>query len=499
MHDDTPAAFPEIPQTLSEATVARRAKPKRKFVATKADDAGASEAPVRAAAITPPKQKTFVLDTNVLLHTALSLESFDDNHVVLPMAVLEELDRFKSQSTELGRNARQVIRRIDALRAKGSLARGVPVAKGGTLRVLVTPIINKIGLEEDTADNAIIRLAYALLQQGEEVIFVSKDINARVKADALGIRSEDFEREKVNIDELFTGYTEMTVPRALIEQIYAGEEIDTKKLQGYPNMFFDLVAADDPNMRAIARVRPDGKVVEINRRIDNVFNIQAHNREQRMALELLMDPTVSIVTLVGQAGTGKTLLALAAGLQHVLHEHTYDRILVSRPIVPLGKDIGYLPGAKEEKLSHWMEPIFDNLAYLLRQPANMPQQSANPQKKGYKISPQDRIQQLMDNDVIELEALTYIRGRSISRQYMIIDEAQNLTPHEVKTVVSRAGEGTKVILTGDPYQIDNPYLDADSNGLAYAAERMKNLAMHGHVTLHTSERSDLAAAAAKYL
>jgi len=373
----------------------------------------------------------------------------------------------------------------------------VPIAEGGTLRVLVTPPVVKSGLEEDTADNAIIRLAYALLQAGERVIFVSKDINARVKADALGIESEDFEREKVNFDELFTGYAESVVPREIIDRIYSGEALDTARLQGYPNMFFELVAEEDDAVRALARVRPDNKVVEIDRHIDTVFGIQARNREQRMALELLLDPRVSIVTLVGQAGTGKTLLALAAGLHHVLHEHTYDRILVSRPIIPLGKDIGYLPGPKEEKLSHWMEPIFDNLAYLLRQPlASVP---APMQKKGHKVSPQDRIQQLMDNDVLELEALTYIRGRSISRQYIIVDEAQNLTPHEVKTVVSRAGEGTKVILTGDAYQIDNPYLDASSNGLTYAAERLKELGVHGHVTLRCSERSDLAAVAAQYL
>jgi len=445
----------------------------------------------------PASKKTFVLDTNVLLHSALALESFVDNHVVLPMAVLEELDNFKTQSTELGRNARQVIRRLDKLRSQGSLARGVPVAEGGSLRVLVTPQVDKAGLEEDTPDNAIIRLAYALLQAGERVIFVTKDINARVKADALGIESEDFEREKVNFDELFTGYAEAVVPRELIDRIYAGEALETAKLQGYPNMFFELIAAEDDSVRALARVRPDGKVVEIDRRIDNVFGIQARNREQRMVLELLLDPRVSIVTLVGQAGTGKTLLALAAGLHLVLHEHTYDRILVSRPIVPLGKDIGYLPGPKEEKLAHWMEPIFDNLAYMLRQPQNAV--PAPIQKKGHKVSPQDRIQQLMYDDILELEALTYIRGRSISRQYMIIDEAQNLTPHEVKTVVSRAGDGTKVILTGDAYQIDNPYLDASSNGLTYAAERLKELSIHGHVTLKTSERSDLAAVAAKFL
>ncbi len=445
----------------------------------------------------PTARKTFVLDTNVLLHSALALESFTDNHVVLPMAVLEELDTFKTQSTELGRNSRQVIRRLDTLRAQGSLARGVPVAEGGTLRVLVTPRVEKSGLEDDTPDNAIIRLAYALLQAGERVIFVTKDINARVKADAIGIESQDFEREKVNFDELFTGYAETVVPRELIERIYAGEALETARLQGYPNMFFELIAAEDDQMHALARVRPDGKVVEIDRRIDNVFGVQARNREQRMALELLMDPRVSLVTLVGQAGTGKTLLALAAGLHLVLHEHVYDRILVSRPIIPFGKDIGYLPGAKEEKLSHWMEPIFDNLAWLLRQPSNAV--PAPLPKKGHKVSSRDRIEQLLDNDVLELEALTYIRGRSISRQFMIIDEAQNLTPHEIKTVISRAGEGTKVILTGDAYQIDNPYLDASSNGLTYAAERLKELTMHGHVTLRTSERSVLAAVAAQYL
>jgi len=263
-------------------------------------------------------------------------------------------------------------------------------------------------------------------------------------------------------------------------------------------MFLHLTAIGQNDLKAIARVFPDGTLAEINLAIDTVYGIQSRNIEQRMALELLMDPDVSIVTLVGQAGTGKTLLALAAGLHLVQREHLYDRILVSRPIVPLGKDIGYLPGDKEEKLSHWMEPIFDNLDYLLRrtQPDQPP---AGAKKQPRLLTPQERIAQLLDNDTLELEALTYIRGRSISKQYIIIDEAQNLTPHEVKTVVSRAGEGTKVVLTGDPYQIDNPYLDASSNGLTYAAERLKELPLHGHVTLHQSERSLLAAAAAKYL
>lgn len=442
--------------------------------------------------------KTFVLDTNVLLHSPVALAVFDDNHVVLPMAVLEELDKFKTQSSELGRNARESIRKLDALCQNGKLAEGVKLPGGGTLRVLATPEIEKAGLEEHTPDNALIRLAYWLGRQGERVIIVSMDINVRVKANAVGLDAEDFEHEKVNFDELYSGYLETTAPLSVIKRLYDGQVLASAPDKYHPNMFLHLTATGKSDLKVIARVFPDGTLSEINLAIDTVYGIQSRNIEQRMALELLMDPAVSIVTLVGQAGTGKTLLALAAGLHLVQRERLYDRILVSRPIVPLGKDIGYLPGDKEEKLSHWMEPIFDNLEYLLRktQPDQPP---AGAKKRPRLLTPQERITQLLDSDTLELEALTYIRGRSISRQYMIVDEAQNLTPHEVKTVVSRAGEGTKVILTGDPYQIDNPYLDASSNGLTYAAERLKELPLHGHVTLRQSERSQLAAAAAKYL
>ncbi len=442
--------------------------------------------------------KTFVLDTNVLLHSPVALDVFDDNQVVLPMVVLEELDKFKTQSSELGRNARESIRKLDTLRQGGKLSKGVALPKGGTLRVLATPSVEKAGLEEDTPDNQLILLAYHLLRQGERVIIVSMDINVRVKANAVGLDAEDFEHEKVNFDELYRGYTDAVVPQDVIARLYDGQVLSSVPVKAFPNMFLQLSAAENPEIQAIARVFPDRTLAEINLAIDTVYGIQSRNVEQRMALELLMDPTVSIVTLVGQAGTGKTLLAIAAGLHLVLHEHLYDRILVSRPIVPLGKDIGYLPGDKEEKLSHWMEPIFDNLEYILRkhQPDQPP---AGAKKQPRQLTPQDRINQLLDNDTLELEALTYIRGRSISKQFIIIDEAQNLTPHEVKTVVSRAGEGSKVILTGDPYQIDNPYLDASSNGLTYAAERLKELPLHGHVTLQRSERSLLAAAAAKFL
>ncbi|MDA3925872.1 MAG: PhoH family protein [Kiritimatiellae bacterium] len=444
-----------------------------------------------------PKTKTFVMDTNVLLHSPVALDVFDDNHIVLAIDVLEELDNFKTQSSELGRNARESIRKLDALCAEGNLSKGVRLPCGGTLRVLVSPTDETLGLTVNNADNSIIRLASRLGSEGERVIIVSMDINVRVKANALGLDAEDFEHEKVNFDELYSGLSSLVVTNEMIDRIYDGQVLESVPTDYFPNMFLELKSDTDDDHHAIARVFPNGSLAEINLKTNVIYGIEARNIEQRIAFELLMDPEVSLVTLVGQAGTGKTLLAIAAGLELVQHGHQYDRILVSRPIVPLGKDIGYLPGSKEEKLSHWMEPIFDNLDYIFRtHPATTPQGAKKPIKQS---TPQARISHLMQTNVLELEALTYIRGRSISNQFIIIDEAQNLTPHEVKTVISRAGEGSKVILTGDPYQIDNPYLDASSNGLTYVAERLKELPIHGHVTLRQSERSLLAATAAEQL
>ncbi len=442
--------------------------------------------------------KTFVLDTNVLLHNADSIEAFADNRVVLPMAVIEELDKFKTHNDELGRNARQVIRRLDALRAQGNLRDGVPLSNGGCLQIRSSVLNDAEGmLQDNIPDNLILRLAYELMSDSGDVIFVSKDINARLKADALGLQAMDFEKEKVNFDELFSGYSEVDVPLSKINGFFKNRVYKNTDLGRYPNEFIMMRERTNRHRphTALARVLEPGTLIHLASEQDHVWNIQARNREQRMAMELLMDPNVQIVTLVGQAGTGKTLLALAAALHSVLKSHRYDRILVSRPIIPMGKDIGYLPGAKEEKLSHWMQPIFDNLTYLLNEG---PEHSASGKKK-VKLSPRDRIDALLNNNTVVLEALTYIRGRSIPGQYVIVDEAQNLTPHEVKTIVSRAGEHTKMVLTGDPYQIDNPYLDASSNGLTYATERLKELGLHGHMTLKTSERSSLAAAAAEYL
>ncbi len=435
--------------------------------------------------------KYFVLDTNVLLHNSESIGSFADNRVVLPMSVIEELDKFKSHNDELGRNARQVIRELDHLRDKGRLSEGVEMDSGGTLMIDSEQDGVKVpGLDMHVPDNRILAVAYGLLKAGKRVIFVSKDINARLKADALGIEVQDFEKQKVNFDELYSGYREVEVPAEVLAAFYQQEELRVEGLEVYPNEFVLLIEEGNPKRSGIARAREGNVLVHMQNKHDNVWQIRPRNKEQRMALELLLDPNVQLVTLVGQAGTGKTLLAVAAALESVITFNRYERILVSRPIIPLGKDLGYLPGDKDEKLAHWMQPIFDNLTYLM---------GINSSKHEGEESVRLKVDKLLREHIVELEALTYIRGRSIPNQYVIVDEAQNLTPHEIKTIVSRAGEGTKMVLTGDPYQIDNPYLDSSSNGLTYAVERLKALPVHGHITLRKSERSDLAAVAAGYL
>lgn len=437
----------------------------------------------------PAAHKTFVLDTNVLLHNASSIEAFADNAVVIPMAVIEELDRFKTHNDELGRNARQAIRSLDRLRERGRLGEGVPMENGGQLRIMpdrgLPPDVT--GLNADVIDNKIIRVAHHLHLSGARVIFVSKDINARIKSDALGIETMDFEKQTVNFDELYAGFRTLAVPGDQFDAFLQNEPLTLSGIQLFPNEFAVLTVDQDPHRHAVARADGPQRLAHLSGKGENAWNIRPRSKEQRMALELLMDETVALVTLVGQAGTGKTLLALAAGLEQTVKGKRYDKMLVSRPIMPLGKDIGFLPGDKDTKLLNWMQPIFDNLAYLMRDGGDA------------RHSPRERVERLQHDHVVELEALTYIRGRSIPKQFVIVDEAQNLTPHEIKTIVSRAGEGTKMVLTGDPSQIDNPYLDANSNGLTFAVERMKSVALHGHVTLSKSERSALAAIAADLL
>ena len=430
--------------------------------------------------------RCYLLDTNVLLHDASALHCFDEHNIVLTVDVLEELDRFKRQNDERGRNARRVIRTIDELRAGGELRSGVPLARGGQLFVLVDTYVDHLprGMDGSIPDNRILAAALYLQQQGVDVTFVTKDINARVKGDALGIPSEDLQSSTVNVDDLYAGWNELEVPGEAVDAFYAERGMPAPA-DLLPNAGVILRDAANPKHTALGLVSADGTRVErLQFEEARPWGLQPLNVQQRFALELLLRPEVQLVTLLGQAGTGKTLLALAVGLQKVAEEKQYRRIMVSRPIMPLGKDIGYLPGSKEEKLESWMEPIFDNLQFLV---------DPELEQSG------DKVSYLFDSGIIEVEAVTYIRGRSLPRLFIIIDEAQNLTPHEVKTVISRAGHDTKVVLTGDPWQIDNPYLDAASNGLTYVVEKFKDQPIHGHVTLVRSERSELASLAARLL
>jgi PhoH-like ATPase len=437
-------------------------------------------------------KKQFVLDTNVLLHNSSSIYDFGDNTVVLPIEVIEELDNFKRHADEKGRNARQIIRDLDEHRGRGSLGDGVPMEHGGTLRVLVLDTSEErvAGLSDEVMDNRILRAALFLRRNcPEKVIFVSKDINARIKADALGLAVVDYEKQKVKFDEIYDGWQSLTLPASAIDAFYREGSLPAPAgLTLYPNECLVMTDEQNPKHSAIGKCRAaDGAIVPLFHQKATPWGIKHRNMEQRFALELLLCDDIRMVTLMGSAGTGKTLLALAAGLAKVIDQKVYAKLLVTRPIIPFGRDLGYLPGDKDEKMRNWMQPIFDNLQYLVGAESEDAEGS---------------VQYLMNSrgaKTIEVEALTYIRGRSIPNQYMIVDEAQNLTPHEVKTIVSRAGEGTKVVLTGDPYQIDSPYLDASSNGLSYAIERMKGQPLFGHVTLTKSERSELASIAASIL
>jgi len=435
-------------------------------------------------------KKYYVLDTNVYLSDCDAVFAYKNNNVAIPLKVLEEVDKHKKRQDGVGANARQFIRTLDELREKGSLDEGAKLGKGkGTISVIPCDLsLLPTGFESSNADNQIIAATLTLIKElgdNKNVFLVSQDINMRVKCDSLGINTEDYIPNQIveRAEEVFTGFTQYLVDDALIDRFYAGEKIqfEEKDIKLCPNQFVMLVSNANDKKTALARFRAYNKpITKVREYKDGVWGIHAKNKEQQFALELLMDPDVKIVSIIGRAGGGKTLNALAAGLQQILDDKVYKKLIVSRPVQPMGKDIGYLPGTLEEKMSPWLAPVQDNLEFLMG-------------------DDKAHLQMLMEAGTIEMEALTYIRGRSIANAFIIIDESQNLTSHELKTIITRVGEGTKIVLTGDIEQIDNAYVDATTNGLTYAVEKLKAYEISGHITLKKGERSAVASLAASVL
>lgn len=434
------------------------------------------------------KRRKVVIDTNVILFDAFALLKFGDADIHIPFAVIEEVDKFKRDQGENGRNARQFSRFIDVLRNKGSLAQGVQIDNHETI-VYITTDLGMSGLhaelDQTKADNRILSTALALQKQHPrtKVELITKDINLRIKADVYGVFATDYDNSDLHSGDMYEGYLEIEVKPERIDQFYKTKKIEVDQ-KVYDNQYIILKDSANPNHSAIGRYSMAQKaIIPLLNPPDSIWGIQARNVEQSFALDALLNDEIQMVSLVGKAGTGKTLLAIAAGLFKTLDEGRYQRLLVSRPIFPMGRDIGYLPGDIEQKLNPWMQPIFDNVEFLM---------GADKKASG-------RAQELINQGMLNIEPLTYIRGRSIPKQYLIVDEAQNLTPHEIKTIVTRAGANTKIVLTGDVYQIDNPYVDSANSGLTHAVERFKGQSIAAHVTLTKGERSPLAELAANIL
>ncbi len=435
------------------------------------------------------KAKNYVLDTNVLLHDPNALLNFEDNHVLLPIEVIEEVDKFKRETSERGQNARTVSRRLDALRAQGSLAKGVPLPSGGTLRIIFAePSRSAATPAPGSVDSRILSHALAVREREKSrpTILVTKDINLRLKADVYGLPAEDYETDQVNLKDLYTGMFEATVSAARLNDFKMhGEMALPAGPKRHANQYCTLTEEGASKRTVLARIDPTGTKLIPLRDVQNVWGIRPKNREQHFALDALLDDGIRLVTLMGKAGTGKTLLALAAGLKKTITDREFRRLVVARPTIAMGKELGFLPGSLEEKLSPWMQPIHDALEML--GDLNMGR------------GEHGRTGDLLRSGTIVVEALSYIRGRSIAHQFVIVDEAQNLTPLEAKTILTRVGQGAKIILTGDPYQIDNPYVDTASNGFNYVVSRFRGQSLPAHVELSKGERSELAELAANIL
>lgn len=434
--------------------------------------------------------KNYILDTNVLLHDPNSLLSFQENNVLIPIEVLEEIDRFKRESTELGQNARTVSRTLDGLRGQGRLSEGVGLANGGHLRILVHTTKRKgaNGMNNGSADSRILEFALNLQKAEPKLptILVTKDINLRIKADALGLEAEDYESDRILLKDLYTGMFEKPINAEGMAQFRANGEMELNNGASYSSNEY-CILSDEANTKRTVLTRVDvtgARLLPIIDSREGVWGIKPRNREQHFAFDALLDDRIKLVTLMGKAGTGKTLLAMAAGLKKTVLDREYRRLVVARPTISMGKELGFLPGSLEEKLTPWMQPIHDTLEML--GDLNMGHEHR-------------RSNDLIRSGLIVVEALSYIRGRSIAGQFMVIDEAQNLTPLEVKTIVTRVGQGTKIVFTGDPYQIDNPYVDSSSNGFNYIVSKFRSEPVAAHVELQKGERSELAELAANIL
>ena len=439
--------------------------------------------------------KTFILDTNVLLYDPTAFHRFSEGRVIVPVEVIEELDGFKRDVSELGQNSRAISSQLDQLAKNGRLGRGARLPSGGLLQIYTDrfdDVIRKKGLGlKKTVENRLLNLALHIIKEGgpeDLTILISKNINLRIKADALGIKTQDYEANHQLLESnVYTGIKEIFVDREVIESIHNKGVCYQEKNTFFPNEYVLLKdRIDEKNSVMTKASGKDGnKLIPILNTNNGLFGIRPLNVRQCFAFDALLNDDVKLVTLLGKAGTGKTLLAVAAGLLKVIQENKYRKILISRPIMPLGRDIGYIPGDVEDKMRPWMQPIYDALEMVREQDRYS--------KK--KILPPD----LLDSDEIGIEPLTYIRGRSIPNQFFMIDEAQNLTPHEVKTIITRIGFNSKVVLTGDTEQIDNPYVDSFSNGFSYLVHRFRQQEIAAHITLTKGERSELAEIATKLL
>jgi len=441
--------------------------------------------------------KTFVLDTNVLLNDPHCINKFGGEDVIIPMVVLEEIDGFKKGHSTLAASARIVTRALDDLRERGRLFNGVKLDNGG--RLIIPNLHPEVSFTNSSSkennDNIILQCCLQWNEEYEDLILITEDINMRIRGDALGVKTEPHEDTRVEDVSFYDKVREFNCEDQSITDLYQlGWAKDSAFEDVGLNEYCVLHGHGGRHKTALARGMGDSRVSLIRK--NPVYKVSARNKEQTMALDALMDPDIKLVVLAGRAGCGKTLLALAAGLEQSLNDNIYDKMMITRPIVPMGNDIGFLPGDLKEKLDPWMAPIYDNLSYLHR---GAPTSKMMAGKRVKVDIGRQMVEDLIDFGHISMDALTYIRGRSISDQFVLVDEAQNLSAHEIKTIVTRIGQGTKLVITGDPFQIDNPYLDTHNNGLSFLIDRMKGEGLFASVVLLEGERSELAEVAARKL